>query len=97
MDDKLKSKLDLMIKRMKGTDDNIIVIDGDEGQGKSEMAMGICYYIAYKTGREYGMDNINFDLDVVIKRAVSTKEQIEHFDEAVLGLLTTNWQNKQQI
>ncbi len=96
MDDKLKSKLDLMIKRMKGTDDNIIVIDGDEGQGKTEMAMGICYYVAHKTGREYNVDNINFDLDIVIKRAVSTKEQIEHFDEAVLGLLTTNWQNKLQ-
>ena len=96
MDDKLKSKLDLMIKRMSSTDDNIIVIDGDEGQGKSEMAMGICYYVAHKTGRKYDVDNIDFDLDTVIKKAASTKEEIEHFDEAVLGLLTTNWQNKLQ-
>ena len=38
---------------MKGTDDNVICIDGDEGQGKSNLAMGICYYIANKTNRKY--------------------------------------------
>lgn len=96
MDDKYKSKLDLMIKRMNGSDDNIITIDGDEGQGKSEKAMGTCYYIAHKTGRKYDIDNIFFDLDKLIKFASSNKEQIIHFDEAVLGLLTTNWQNKLQ-
>lgn len=90
------SKLDLMIKRMKGTDDNVLPIDGDEGQGKTELAMGTCYYISYKTGRKYGIENIFFDLDEVIKFAASTKEQIIHFDEAALGLLTTNWQNKLQ-
>lgn len=96
MDVKYKSKLDLMIKRMRGTDDNIIVIDGDEGVGKTEMAMGTCYYVSYKTSREYNIENIFFDLDSVIKFASSTKEQIIHFDEAVLGLLTTEWQNKLQ-
>lgn len=96
IDEKYKSKLDLMLKRMKGTDDNIIVIDGDEGQGKSEQAFGTCYYISYKSGRKYDIDNIFFDLDKLIKFAVSTKEQVIHFDEAVLGLLTTNWQNKLQ-
>ena len=96
MDDKEVSKLDLMIKRMEGSDDNIITIDGDEGQGKTEKAMGTCYYIGYKTGRQYNVDNIFFDLDKLIKFASSTKEQIIHFDEAVLGLLTTNWQDKIQ-
>ncbi len=96
MDDKYKSKLDLMIKRMKATDDNIMVVDGDEGQGKTEMAMGTCYYISEKTGRKYDIDNIFFDLDKLIKFASSTKGQIIHFDEAVLGLLITKWQDKLQ-
>lgn len=96
MDDKYKYKLDLMLKRMSGTDDNIVVIDGDEGQGKTEMAMGTCYYISQKTGRPYNIDNIFFDLDKLIKFASSTKEQIIHFDEAVLGLLVTKWQDKLQ-
>ena len=96
IDDKYKSKLDLMIKRMKGTDDNIMVIDGDEGQGKTEMAMGTCYYISQQTGRKYSIDNIFFDLDKLVKFASSTKGQIIHFDEAVLGLLVTKWQDKLQ-
>ena len=96
MDDAYVHKLDLMIKRMNGTDDNVLPVDGDEGQGKSEFTVGTCYYVAYKTGRTYNVDNIFFDLDKVIKFASSTKEQIIHFDEAVLGLLTTNWQNKLQ-
>lgn len=96
MDDKYKSKLDLMIKRMNGTDDNIVVIDGDEGQGKTEMAIGTCYYISNKTGRKYNMENIFFNLDKLVKFASSTKEQIIHFDEAVLGLLVTKWQDKLQ-
>lgn len=96
MDNKYKHKLDLMIKRMSGTDDNIVVFDGDEGVGKTEKAIGTCYYISKKTGRNYSIDNIFFDLDKVIKFAASTKEQIIHFDEAVLGLLVTRWQDKLQ-
>jgi len=96
MDDALTRKLDLMIKRMEGTDDNVLPIDGDEGQGKSELATGICYYVAYKTGRKYDVDNIFFDLDAGIKFAGETKEQIIHFDEGALGLLRTQWQNKVQ-
>lgn len=96
LDDNYIKKLNLMIKRLKGTDDNVLPIDGDEGQGKTEFAVGTCYYIAYKTKRKYGVENIFFDLEEVIKFASSTEKQIIHFDEAVLGLLTTNWQDKIQ-
>lgn len=96
LDEFLKKKLDLMIKRMtgKGTDDNVIIIDGDEGQGKSEFATGICYYVSYKTGRDYSPDNIFFKLDEIIEFASKNKDQIIHFDEGALGLLTTQWQNQ---
>lgn len=94
IEDKYLKKLNLMIKRLKGTDDVVLPIDGDEGQGKTELAVGTCYYVAYKTGRKYGIENIFFELDKVIKFAASTKEQIIHFDEAAFGLLATNWQNK---
>jgi len=96
MDNVYLSKLDLMVKRMEGTDDNILPIDGDEGQGKTEFAVGTCYYIAYQTGRKYDVNNIFFDLEAGIKFAASTKEQIIHFDEGALGLLTTQWWNKTQ-
>jgi len=91
------SKLDLMIKRMtgNGTDDNILIIDGDEGQGKTEFAVGTCYYVAHQTGREYNTNNnIFFKLDEILEFASKTKDQIIHFDEGALGLLTTQWWNE---
>ena len=96
MDKNYLKRLDLMVNRLNGTDDVVLPIDGDEGQGKTEFAVGTCYYMSYKTGRKYGIDNIFFDLDEMIKFASKNKEQIIHFDEAVLGLLATNWQNKLQ-
>jgi len=90
-------KLDLIVERkLNKTDDAVLIIDGDEGQGKTEFACGMCYYIASKTGRPYTIENIFFDLDEGMKFAASTKEQIIHLDEGVLGLLTTQWQSKTQ-
>ena len=57
IDDAYLKKLRLMVKRLKGTDDVVLPIDGDEGQGKTEFAMGTCYYIAYKTKRKYDANN----------------------------------------
>lgn len=88
--------LDLLIKRIKGTDDAVLIVDGDEGIGKTELSVGTCYYVAYTTGRKYGIDNIFFNLDEVIKFASTTENQIIHFDEAALGLLLTQWQSKTQ-
>jgi len=96
MDDAYIRKLDMMIERMKGTDDNLLIIDGDEGQGKTEFTVGTCYYISNMMGREYSVDNIFFDLDEGIKFAASTKEQIIHLDEGALGLLTIQWWKKNQ-
>lgn len=96
MDSKLAGKLDLMIKRMQGTDDNILLIDGDEGQGKTEMAMGACYYVSHNMGRTYNVKHIFFELDEVIKFASSTEQQVIHFDEGALGLQSTQWWNKNQ-
>lgn len=96
LEKKYVEKLDLMIKRLKGTDDVVLPIDGDEGQGKTELAIATCYYIAYNTGRHYGIDNIFFDLDKLLKFASTTKDQIIHFDEGAFGLLSMQWQSKAQ-
>ena len=97
MEKKLVEKLDLMVKRMEGSDDNVVCIDGDEGQGKTNFAVGICYYIAYHTGRTYTpKENIFFDLDVLIEYASKTKEKIIHWDEGALGGLSAQWWRKNQ-
>lgn len=97
LDEKYINKLDLMIKRIEGVDDVVLPIDGDEGIGKTEFAVGTCYYISYKTGRHYGVDNIFFSLEEVISFIQNTKDQIIHFDEAVLGLLINQrWEKTQE-
>jgi archaellum biogenesis ATPase FlaH len=96
METKLVEKLDLMVKRMNGADDNLVIIDGDEGQGKTNLAMGICHYVSEKTGRSYTTKNIFFDLDKLMKFASETKEQIIHWDEGALGGLSMQWWKKNQ-
>ena len=92
----LVRKLDLMIKRMEGTDDNVVICSGDEGQGKTNIVAGMCYYVAFKTGRKYGIDNIFFDLDKLIAFASGTEQQIIHWDEGALGGLSMQWWKKNQ-
>jgi len=90
MDDRLISKLDLMIKRCSGNMklDNWIVVDGDEGFGKSTMSVCCAYYMAYKLNREFGCEQIFFDPDKFIEYGTKTKEQVIILDESVFGGLS---------
>lgn len=97
IDKRLAHKLDLIIRRIKGTDDALLLIDGDEGQGKSNMAAGIAGYIHIKTGRPLSVDNIFFDLDKLTDFAIKTEKQIIIWDEAALGGLAVEWWRKNQI
>lgn len=99
MENKLAEKLDLMVKRTEGNnkDDNVILIDGDEGQGKSNMLAGIAGYIHLKTKRPLTNSNIFFDLDKLMKFAIHTEKQIILWDEGALGGLATEWWKKNQV
>jgi len=96
LDPKLKDKLDLMIKRMKVGKDNLLLIDGDEGDGKSNMSMIIGYYVAHTCNREFNLDHVFFDLDKLIDYAIKNKEQVIIWDEGALGGLASEWWNKNQ-
>jgi len=96
IDKSLVTKLDLMVKRMQGTDDNLVLIDGDEGQGKSNLAAAIGYYMAYTCKRPWSIKNIFFNLDDLIDFAIKTDEQIIIWDEGALGGLASEWWNKNQ-
>lgn len=98
MEDRLKEKLDMMIARMSGGSkrDNLVLIDGDEGDGKSTMAAQVGYYIHYETKRPYTLDNLFFNLEELMTFALNTKEQIIIWDEGALGGLAGDWWNKHQ-
>lgn len=97
MEPRLVDKLNLMINRFKMKMDNLILIDGDEGYGKTNLEAGICYYIAHHTGRKFDVDNIFFDLESATSFARDTSEQIIAFDEGALGGLAAEWWKKNQI
>ena len=100
MEDKLKAMMDLCIARCTGKShmDNLIIIDGDEGFGKSTLAMSLAYYVAHESGRQFPKDcsNVFFDPQKLIDFARSTQDQVIVWDEAALGGLSTQWQNEVQ-
>ena len=94
---KLIEKINLMIERtVKRKADNLLIVEGDEGMGKSNMAAGIAYYISWKMGRKYTIDNVHFDPQKMINYAVKKNEQIIHWDEVALAGLASEWQRKIQ-
>ncbi len=97
LENKLIEKLDLIVKRLKGSDDAVIIIDGDEGVGKTNLSVALCYYIAFKTKRKYGIENIFFDLDELITYASQTEGKIIHWDEGALGGMSIQWWKENQI
>lgn len=97
---RLKQKLDLMIDRSTGKneDDNVIILDGDEGQGKSTLAVQICYYYSYVAKKPYPFNcsNLFFDLEKLISYAGKTDNQVLHWDEAAMGGMGEDWFDKNQ-
>lgn len=98
IENRLLEMLDLMINRMTGKRkmDNLIIIDGDEGYGKSTISIQIANYVAQTTGRPFSVDNVFFNIDDMTKFAVETSDQVIVWDEAALAGLASEWQNKSQ-
>lgn len=96
LDPLLKIDLDKCIERQKKKWDTLLIIDGDEGAGKTTFSWGIAYYWAYATGKKFTIDNIFFDPDELYKFATDTKQQVIVWDEAVLGALSNEWQSQSQ-
>lgn len=96
IDDRLLRKLDMMCDRTKKNFDNVIICDGDEGLGKSNLTAGCAYYCAWKLGRPFTVDNVFFEADTMINFASRTSDQVILWDEAALGGLASEWQNKFQ-
>ena len=98
MDDALKSKMDLMVARSTGKNkmDNLVIIDGDEGYGKTNMSIALGYYYAYKTGRPFSVKNVFFSADKLLKFAQNTEDQVIIYDESALSAMSIEWFKKEQ-
>lgn len=98
MEEKLKQKLDLCCDRCTGKNklDNLIIIDGDEGYGKTNFGVGCAYYVAWKTKRKFNLKTLFFNIDRLIDYAIKTEDQVLFWDEAALSGLASEWTNKLQ-
>ena len=77
--------------------DNVILIEGDTGSGKSNTAVALAYEMAKRTGREFNISHIYFDADKLLDFAKRTREQIIIWDEPVYAGLKREWWSKTQI
>lgn len=87
LENRLIKKLDLMITRCEKKD-VLLIIEGSEGEGKTNTSEAIAYYLKYKTKRPI---NMFFRLDKMFEFAKTTKEQIIIWDEPALDSLSTDW------
>ncbi len=100
MERELVKKLDIMVDRCNSENkqDNLILLDGDEGSGKSNLSVQIAYYMAWKSGRKFDVDDVYFDVEKIIHEAIAEDSYARIFvwDEAALKGLASDWQNQWQ-
>lgn len=96
MDLKLKRKLDLLIRTLPKKD-VWILLDGDEGSGKTNTAVYLLYYFHCVTGREFTLDRFYFDSDDMFNWVKDNSDGLVCWDEAALGGLSTEWASRSQI
>jgi len=100
MDNALKKKIDLMIKRCTQKNpkkDSLLLIEGGEGEGKSNFSFQIGYYTSYITGREFSSKNVFFHADKLLKFAQETENQIIIYDEPSLDMMGAEWWKQEQL
>jgi hypothetical protein len=86
----------ILVPRYKHNFDNLIIVTGKEGSGKSHLAMNLCWLYAHARKIPFGVDQITFSSQEFLDKAVKSKGQILLYDEAVQGLMGQNWQDKTQ-
>lgn len=90
LENKLIEKLDLMIDRChrpKIKKDVVLIIEGGEGEGKSNTSCAVAYYVKSKTNRDI---HLFFDLGKMIDFAKNTHDKIIIWDEPALDSLSTD-------
>lgn len=96
IDHKLKHKLDILVKQL-DKKDVWILIDGDEGAGKTNTLAYLLTYFSCATGRELTQECLYFDTEKLLNYFIANKSKLLGWDEAALGGLSTEWYNRSQI
>lgn len=93
LENKTIEKLDLMIRRCthpKVRRDSLLIVEGSEGEGKTNASEAIGYYVKSKTNRDIHMF---FKLESMMNFAKSTENKIIIWDEPAIDSLSADWFN----
>lgn len=91
LENRLLKKLDIMITlctNEKVRKDAVLIIEGSEGEGKTNSSEAIAYYLKEKTNRSIHMF---FRLKPLMDFAQNTEEKIIIWDEPALDSLSMDW------
>ncbi len=94
LENPLLNKIDLIIKRIEQPHpkkDALLIVEGAEGEGKTNTACAIAYYVKHQTNRDVALF---FSLEKLIKYAQETENKIIIWDEPALDALSTDWYKK---
>ena len=100
MDDALHNKIKLMLTRCihkTNKKDALLLIEGGEGEGKTNLALQIAHVVKHNTGRKFTTNNIFYSAEKLVKFAQNTKEQIIVYDEPALDMLGGEWWKSEQM
>ncbi len=85
VDERLKTILEQLLSEINADWDNIIIIDGEEGAGKSTIAMQIAHVMSKKLDKEFTVDNVIFNPEKVVKKLSGGNKEVYVWDEAFKG------------
>ena len=96
IDPKLERKLEILLRTL-DKKDIWILVDGDEGSGKTNTAAYLLYWFHCKTGRDFNLDRFYFDSEAMFEWVKRNSNGLINWDEACLGGLSAEWWSKSQI
>jgi len=96
IDVRLRRKLDNLIETLEKRD-VWMLIDGDEGSGKTNTAAFLLYYFHCVTGRDFSLERFYFDSDAMFNWVKNNSNGLVNWDEAALGGLSTEWWSHSQM
>lgn len=93
---KLEVRLNRMVERLE-TQDVWIIIDGDEGTGKTNLATYLMWWFHCKIGRPFAIENYHYDAEDLVRAMQNDSNLMANWDEGALGGLSKQWYTKAQI
>jgi DNA-binding transcriptional regulator YiaG len=94
--DKLAKVIQIFAKKRKLNNDNLLIISGNTGTGKSNLASLCCAYYSYLTGIKYNNGRVFFKSPDFIEDAITSYDKIFHYDESLFSAMAQDWQSKEQ-